>query len=66
VIGIKDSRGAIRWKEFGNLPLPEDIKKFHLEKVKEREKSEGRKMDYDAFIQDFWAFSKGQLVGKPD
>jgi methylaspartate mutase epsilon subunit len=66
VIGIKDCRGAIRWQEFGNLPLPEEVKKFHLEKVKEREKEEGRKMDYDAFIQDFWAFSKGQLVGKPE
>jgi methylaspartate mutase epsilon subunit len=64
VIGIKDFRGAIRWKEFGNLPLPEDIKEFHREKVAEREKAEGRKMDYDAFIQDFWAFSKGQLIGK--
>jgi len=66
VIGIKDSRGAIRWKEFGNLPLPEEVKKFHLEKVKEREKAEGRKMDYDAIIQDFWAFSKGRLVGEPE
>jgi methylaspartate mutase epsilon subunit len=54
VIGIKDCRGAIRWKEFGNLPLSEEVKEFH------------RKMDYDAFIQDFWAFSKGQLVGKPE
>ena len=66
VIGIKDCRGAIRWKEFGNLPLPEEIKQFHREKVEEREKSEGRAMDYDAIIQDFWAFSKGQLVGKPE
>jgi len=66
VIGIKDSCGAIRWKEFGNLPLPDEVKKFHRDKVAEREKAEGREMDYDAFIQDFWAFSKGQLVGKPD
>jgi methylaspartate mutase epsilon subunit len=65
VMGIKDSRGAIRWKEFGNLPLSQEVKKFHRAKVAEREKAEGRKMDYDALIQDFWAFSKGQLVGKP-
>jgi methylaspartate mutase epsilon subunit len=65
VIGIKDSRGAIRYLEFGNLPLPEEVKKFHREKVAEREKAEGRKMDYDAIVQDFWAFSKGQLTGKP-
>jgi methylaspartate mutase epsilon subunit len=64
VMGIKDSRGAIRWKEFGNLPFPEEVKKFHRKKIAEREKAENRKMDYDALIQDFWAFSKGQLVGK--
>ena len=66
VIGIKDCRGAIRWKDFGNLPLPEEVKQFHREKVAEREKTEKREMDYDVFIQDFWAFSKGQLTGKPE
>jgi methylaspartate mutase epsilon subunit len=65
VMGIKDSKGAIRYLDFGNLPLPEEVKEFHREKVAEREKTEGRKMDYDAVVQDFWAFSKGQLTGKP-
>ncbi len=65
VMGIKDSKGAIRYLDFGNLPMPEEVKKFHREKVAEREKDEGRKMDYEAFVQDFWAFSKGQLIGKP-
>ena len=65
VMGIKDSKGAIRYLDFGNLPMPEEVKKFHREKVAEREKTEGRKMDYEAFVQDFWAFSKGQLIGKP-
>jgi len=65
VMGIKDSKGAIRYLDFGNLPLPEEVKKFHREKVAEREKEEGRKMDYEVFVQDFWAFSKGQLTGKP-
>ena len=65
VMGIKDSKGAIRYLDFGNLPMPAEVKKFHQEKVAEREKTEGRKMDYEVFVQDFWAFSKGQLVGKP-
>ena len=64
VLGVKDSKGAIRYLEFGNLPFPEEVKKFHREKVREREKAEGRKMDYEVVVQDFWAFSKGQLVGK--
>jgi methylaspartate mutase epsilon subunit len=64
VIGVKDGRGAIRYLDCGNLPFPEEVKKFNREKIAEREKSEGRKMDYDAIVQDFWAFSKGQLTGK--
>jgi methylaspartate mutase epsilon subunit len=64
VIGVKDVKGAIRWVEFGNLPFPEEVKKFHREKVAEREKSDGTKADYEMTVRDFWAFSKGQLTGK--
>ena len=64
VMAVKDSHGAIRYKDFGNLPLPEEVKEFHREKLAQREKAEGRKMDYETYVQDFWAFSKGQLIGK--
>ncbi|HVN97369.1 MAG TPA: hypothetical protein VMT62_13150 [Syntrophorhabdaceae bacterium] len=63
VIGIKDCKGAIRWVEFGNLPFPEEVKNFHREKVAERERAEGEKAAYEMIIRDFWAFSKGKLVG---
>jgi methylaspartate mutase epsilon subunit len=63
VLGIKDIRGACRYLDFGNLPFSQEIKEFHREKVAEREKSEGRKMDYDVVIEDFWAFSKGRIIG---
>jgi methylaspartate mutase epsilon subunit len=64
VIGVKDCKGAVRWADFGNLPFPEEVKKFHREKVAEREKAEGAKADYEMTVRDFWAFSKGQLIGK--
>lgn len=64
VIGVKDCRGAIRYKEFGNLPFPEEVKQFHREKVAEREKSDGTKADYEMTVRDFWAFAKGELIGK--
>ncbi len=64
VVGIKDRQGAIRYKDFGNLPFSKEVKEFHHTKVAERENAEGKKMDYEAIVQDFWAFSKGQLVGK--
>ncbi len=63
VLGIRDLRGACRYLDFGNLPLPEEVKEFHREKIRERELAEGRKMDLRVVIEDFWAFSKGRLKG---
>jgi methylaspartate mutase epsilon subunit len=64
VMGVKDSQGAIRYKDFGNLPLPEEVKEFHRRKLAEREQAEGRSLGYEAVVQDLWAFSKGELVGR--
>jgi len=63
VLGVKDMKGAVRYLEFGNLPIPEEAKEFHREKVAERQRAEGRKIDYMVSIEDFWAFSKGRLKG---
>jgi methylaspartate mutase epsilon subunit len=65
VLGIRDNEGACRYLDFGNLPIPEHIKDFHRKKVAEREKAEGRKMDYYTSIEDFWGISKGRLKGVP-
>ncbi|MGD0914844.1 MAG: hypothetical protein ABSB22_00155 [Thermodesulfobacteriota bacterium] len=65
VLGVKDSKGAVRYAEFGNLPLPKEAKEFHRQKLAERAKEEGRKMDYVVTVEDFWSFSKGHLIGKP-
>jgi methylaspartate mutase epsilon subunit len=65
VLGIRDRNGACRYLEFGNLPIPEEIKDFHRQKVAEREAAEGRTLDYYAAIDDFWAISKGRLKGLP-
>lgn len=65
VMGIRDVRGAVRYLNFGNLPIPYEVKEFHREKVAEREKIEGRKIDYKVAVEDFWAPSQGRLVGKP-
>jgi methylaspartate mutase epsilon subunit len=63
VQGVRDARGACRYLEFGNLPFPEDIKDFHRQKVAEREKLEGKKVDYHTAVKDLWSFSKGKIVG---
>ncbi len=65
VLGVRDARGACRYLEFGNLPIPEDIKDFHREKIAEREKLEGKKVDYYTAVSDLWSLSKGKIVGIP-
>ena len=64
VMGARDLYGACRYIDFGNLPIPEEVKQFHREKIKEREKAEGIKLDYSASLNDFWALSKGMVVGE--
>jgi methylaspartate mutase epsilon subunit len=65
VMGVRDLQGACRFLEFGQLPLPDDVKAFHREKVAERQAAENVTMDYKVYMQDFWAFSKGTLKGMP-
>ncbi len=65
VLGVRDARGACRYLEFGNLPIPDDIKEFHREKIAEREKLEGKKADYHTTVKDLWGLSKGKMVGIP-
>ena len=65
VMGVRDIKGACRFLEIGNLPMPDDVKEFHRSKVAEREAAEGIKMDYNVSLKDFWAFSKGTIKGIP-
>ena len=64
-IGVRDVKGAWRYLDFGNLPIPKEIKEFHRQKVAEREKKESKKVDYYTAVHDFLAFSKGKIVGLP-
>ena len=43
--------------------LTEELEVENVEKIRERELAEGRKMDLRVVIEDFWAFSKGRLKG---
>jgi methylaspartate mutase epsilon subunit len=61
-MGVRDLYGACRYLDFGLLPLPEEAKKYHREKIEEREKAIGKKLDYHMVIQEFWSLSKGRLT----
>jgi methylaspartate mutase epsilon subunit len=62
VLGIKDSEGAVRYLDTGNLPFTKEILEFHQQKIKERQKKRGQVLDYSVVIEDIMSISKGFLV----
>jgi len=62
VLGVRDLKGACRYLDFGNLPIPKEAKEFHQEKVAERERVQGKKLDYHTVVEELWSFSKGRLL----
>lgn len=63
VMGVKDSEGAVRYLNHGNLPFTREVLEFNREKLAEREKRRGQELDYETVIHDLLSISKGQLIG---
>ena len=62
VMGVRDTRGAVRYLECGNLPFPKDVIEFHKERLADREKKIGKAVDFDTVIADFLSISTGSLL----
>jgi methylaspartate mutase epsilon subunit len=52
VIPVRDAQGAIRYLEFGDLPFSKEVKAYHKEKLKERERKENCRVDYETAVFD--------------
>lgn len=65
MLPARDNAGAVRFLNIGNLPLDKEIVKFHEEKLKQRGTVEGRDVSFQMAVDDIYAISKGQLVGRP-
>lgn len=65
VMPARDDKGAIRFLDAGNLPLTQDLKDFHKQKLEERAKFEGRPVSFQMVIDDVYAIGNGFLVGRP-
>ena len=61
----RDNQGAVRFLETGNVPLTDDLKAFHREKLEERSKTENRPVNFQMVVDDVYAIGKGFLVGRP-
>jgi methylaspartate mutase epsilon subunit len=66
VLPARDNEGCIRILDFGDLAMTEEIKDFHKLKLKERGQAEGRPVSFQMTIDDVYAVSKGQMIGRPD
>lgn len=62
----RDNDGAIRYLDFGNIPLDQDIKDFNRNKLEERGMEEGRRVSFNMTIDDVYAVSRGVLIGRPE
>jgi len=61
-LGVRDLKGAVRHLEYGNIPIPEEVRQYEREKIAEREAYEGRRMDYKVSLSDLWTIQKGTLI----
>jgi methylaspartate mutase epsilon subunit len=65
ILPARDNNGAVRLFDVGNLPFTPDLVTFHQDKMAERAKAEGRTPSFQMVIDDIYAISKGNLVGRP-
>lgn len=65
VLPARDNEGSVRILEFGNLAMSQDIKDFHKAKLDERAKAEDRPITFQMTVDDIYAISRGELIGRP-
>lgn len=66
ILPARDNNGAVRYLEFGNIPMNKEIKDFNQELLEARAKTEGRKVSFQMVVDDIYAVGKGTLVGRPE
>ena len=62
---MRDDEGCVRIFNPGALPLPDDIRAFHKDRLDARGRTEGRPVGLRMVTDDIYAVGKGRLVGRP-
>jgi methylaspartate mutase epsilon subunit len=57
ILLVRDAENAVRYLDFGDIPMPNEVREYHREKIRERESREGRKADIDMVVRDIQKFS---------
>jgi methylaspartate mutase epsilon subunit len=61
----RDNNGAVRYLEFGNVPLSPELKNYNNKKMQFRANFEHRQVSFQMTVDDIFAVSKGVLIGRP-
>lgn len=60
----RDNFGAVRFLDAANIPLSDNLKDFHKQKIQERADTEKRDVSFQMVIDDVYAIGKGNLIGR--
>ncbi len=66
ILPARDNNGAVRYLNFGNIPLSKELKDFNRELLEERSRYEKRDVSFQMVVDDIFAVGKGVLVGRPE
>ena len=66
VLLMRDSSQAMRYYDIGDMPLPEEVKQYHLKKLESRAVKEGRPLDFNMVVSDLQYASRLPIVQKPE
>lgn len=65
ILPARDQYGAVRYLDFGNVPINEELKNYNRYMLEKRGFKEKRPVDFQMTVDDIFAISDGRLVGKP-
>ncbi len=65
LLPCRDDEGAVRILDRGQVPMDEDVFRFHQDRIAARARTERRDPGFQMVIDDVYAISKGRLVGRP-
>jgi methylaspartate mutase epsilon subunit len=66
VVAARDNRGAVRYLNPGDLPLPERVKRYHAEKIEARKRGAGFSNEIELVISDVRSYMNSQPLGSAD
>lgn len=66
ILPARDAYGAVRYLDFGNVPLTNELKNYNRFMLEKRAIVQKRPVDFQMTVDDIFAISEGRLVGKPD